>query len=210
MRRNVALAVLTLMSVGFTEAQELEPIALDPPDLRRGRPFMEALSVRASVREWSSEMLSRKDLSDLLWAANGVNRPESGKRTASSAMNAQDIDVYVLMAQGAYLYDAHSQVLKPVLSGDYREQAGLTDAPVYLILVSDVDRFERGSDELKLSWAHIDSGIVSQNISLFCAATGLRTRPRASFPEMERLREALELAETQHVLLNHPVGYAKP
>jgi nitroreductase len=209
MLRTGVYPVLTFMLVGLVQAQELQPISLDSPDLKRGLSVMEALSVRASVREWSSEMLNRKDLSDLLWAANGVNRPESGKRTAPSALNAQDIDVYVLLVEGAYLYEAPNHVLKPVANGDFRALAGLTDAPVYLILVSDLSRFQRGSEESKASWARIDSGIVSQNISLFCAATGLNTLPRSSFPELEKLRQNLNLGESQHILLNHPVGYAR-
>jgi nitroreductase len=228
---------------GALSAQELKPIALMKPDKTRGLPVMEALSVRASVREWSSKPLSMQDLSDLLWAANGINRPD-GKRTASSAQNAQDIDIYVFMEEGIYLYNAPENRLNPVAAGDYRDLPGKTDAPVNLVLVTDISKF-RGPgdpppaggrpgtppagtpppaggpppnavkmtpdqvDSLKLGWGNIDCGIVSQNISLFCAATGIKTRPRASFPGAAKIRELLTLKPTQHILLNHPVGYAK-
>ncbi|MCX8159836.1 MAG: nitroreductase family protein [Candidatus Saccharicenans sp.] len=250
----------------FLLAQDLKTIQLKDPDKKRGLPVMEALAVRASVTEWSEKELSLQDLSDLLWAANGLNRPESGKRTASSAMNAQDVDIYVFMKDGVYLYEAKSHCLLPVVAGDHRSecfpprpprpsqpgQPGQPTppsptreketparpakptgqqppnplvppppsamapaqpqpplpAPVILLLVSDISRFRAGSDELKKEWAAIDTGIVSQNISLFCAATGLGTRPRASM-DREKIRSLLQLKDSQLPLLNHPVGYKK-
>lgn len=237
-------AVLFLVPVLLRgQAQEAQAIKLNEPNKTRGLPVMEALSVRASVRDWSDKDISLQDLSDLLWAANGVNRPD-GKRTASSAMNAQDVDIYVFMKDGAYLYDAAVQALKPVLAGDHREEIMMmrpggpgpkpgpkpgekqqapppgakpgpggpggpqTPAPVQLILVSDISRFRMGETSLKLEWAAIDTGLVSQNISLFCAATGLGTRPRASI-DKAKIKELLKLSETQYPLLNHPVGYKK-
>jgi SagB-type dehydrogenase family enzyme len=180
---------------------------------------MEALSVRASVREWSEKDLGERDLSDLLWAANGINRPDK-RRTASSAMNAQDVDIYVFRKDGVYLYDAANHTLEPVVAGDQRSRIGMSPGgrqggppassapPVQLVLVSDISRFGAGTPELKLEWAAIDTGIVSQNISLFCAATGLGTRPRGSINK-PRLKELLKLKDTQYPLLEHPVGYRK-
>ncbi len=222
--------------------QELKPIKLNEPNKKRGLSVMEALSVRASVTEWSEKELSLQELSDLLWAANGINRPESGKRTAPSAQNAQDVDIYVFTKDGVYLYDHKAHSLVPVVAGDHRtlvfmprpprvgtgEQPYKTEQrlesppssgmpapppqvslpPVILLLVSDISRFRAGTQELKLEWAAIDAGIVSQNISLFCAATGLGTRPRASM-NREKIRNLLNLKETQFPLLNHPVGYKK-
>jgi nitroreductase len=173
---------------------------------------METLEVRASAREWSTRELSLQDLSDLLWAADGINRPDEGKRTASSAQNAQDVSVYVFMKQGVYIYDALKNSLQPVASGDFRDLSGKTDAPVMLVLIADISKFGAApdfSDSLRIGWSNIDVGIISQNISLFCAATGLKTRPRASFPGAAKMREILALKQSQHILLNHPVGYAK-
>ncbi|MCX7974893.1 MAG: SagB/ThcOx family dehydrogenase [Candidatus Aminicenantes bacterium] len=207
---------------GLFLGQELKPIKLNPPDKKRGLPFMEALAVRASVTEWSEKDLSLQDLSDLLWAANGINRPDSGKRTAASAQNAQDVDIYVFMKEGVYLYEAKDHSLIPLLAGDYRTELFFVRppakapeakpapnlAPVVLLLVSDISRFRSGSQELRLEWAAIDTGIVSQNISLFCAATGLGTRPRASM-DRPKIKELLKLKESQIPFLNHPVGYKK-
>jgi SagB-type dehydrogenase family enzyme len=189
-------------------AQELTPLKLNDPDKSRGLAVMQALAVRASVREYSEQKLSLQDLSDLLWAANGVNRPEEGKRTAPSAMNAQDCEIYVFLEEGIYLYNAFDQLLTPLRSGDYRPLTGVADAPVGLVLVSDISKFPSGEDSLKTTWAAIDAGVVSQNISLFCAATGLKTCPRAGL-EREKIQEILALKSTQYIMLNHPVGYEK-
>jgi nitroreductase len=168
----------------------------------------------------------------LLWAANGINRPAEKKSTASSAMNARDVDVYVFMKEGVYLYDTEHHELTPVLSGDLRSQIMMargprpggpppgdsarprppmppqSNPPIQIILVSDADRFRAGSQELRYEWGALDAGIVSQNISLFCAATGMKTRPRASM-DKEKIKNLLKLRDSQHVFLNHPVGYPK-
>jgi len=198
---------------GQSFAQDLKTIVLNPPDLKQGFPVMEALSLRASADEFSDTKLSLQDISDLLWAANGVNRKEIGKRTAPSAMNAQDIDIYVFEEEGVYLYEALSHVLNPMVSGDQRglvagHQVEVAKAAVILVLVSDISKFKSGEDTLKLSWAALDAGIVSQNISVFCAGVGLNTRPRASM-DLEKLRSVLHLKDSQHLMLNNPVSYKK-
>ena len=210
------------------ENAELTTIRLNEPSKKRGLPFMEALSVKASAREWSDEDLSLQDLSDLLWAANGINRPDEKKTTASSAQNARDVDIYLFMRDGVYLYDPDDHVLQPVMTGDFRSQLMMTppprpkdavgppppppppptNPPIQIILVSDISRFRFGPDELKCEWGAIDAGIVSQNISLFCAATGMMTRPRASM-DKEIIADLLDLGHTQYVFLNHPIGYPK-
>lgn len=211
--RSTILALsLSFMAMGVRgEPQTLEPIKLNPPRLDRGLSVMRALEARASAQEFGGRKLDLQDLSDLMWAANGVNRQESGKRTAPSAMNAQDIDVYLLLEEGAYRYDASGRKLEPVAAGDYRPlAAGRQDkfarAPAICLLVSDISRFSHGDDSLKMVWAAEDAGIVSQNIALFCAGAGLFARPRASM-ETDKLRRALNLAPTQRPMLNCPVSY---
>ncbi len=208
----ITVLFLTLIAMsGTSNAQKLEPIKLSPPRLDRGLAVMRALEARASAMEFEGRKLDLQDLSDLLWAANGVNRSESGHRTAPSAMNAQDIDVYLLLEEGAYLYNAPEHRLVPVARGDLRllaagRQDKFARAPAICLLVSDISRFRHGNDSLKLAWAAMDAGIVSQNIALFCAGAGLATRPRASM-DTERLKQALNLAPTQYPLLNCPVSY---
>jgi len=210
MKKIITLIYFMILAVSLF-AQGIKSIVLNPPDLKRGLPVMEALSQRASAGEFTATKLSLQDLSDLLWAANGINRKETGKRTAPSAMNAQDIDVYLFDDIGVYIYDAPNHILNPVSSGDKRgfvagSQADFAKAPVILVLISDTTRFKSGDDGQKLTWAAFDAGIVSQNISLFCAGIGLKTRPRASM-DQQKLREILHLKDSQLLMLNDPVSY---
>jgi len=192
-------------------AQNAEPIALKEPDLKRGIPVMQALSLRKSTRVFDPKPLELQDMSNLLWAANGINRPDEGKRTAPSAINAQDIDVYVLMESAAYLYNPEKNILEHVVDGDFRKLAAdrqetIADAPLFLLLVSETARFQRGDEDQKMTWAAEDAGIVSQNISIFCASGNLATVVRAIM-DRDGLREALSLKDTQKLMLNHPVSY---
>lgn len=197
--------------VGVVAGQGLKPIALLDPDLSRGKSTMLALSERASVQGFDTTELTLRDMSDLLWAANGINRPQSGKRTAPSAQNSQEVDIYVCLRQGVYLYNAKENSLMPVVEGDYRDWAAGTQkwvakAPLICLLVADVSKFRSGDDMLRQTWGAIDVGIVSQNISLFCSAVGIGTRPRA-FMEVDKLSALLKLDANKRLLLNHPVGY---
>lgn len=176
--------------------QSIKPIQLSAPDMGREVTLMQAFADRKSTREFSPEMLSLQELSDLLWAANGINRPD-GKRTAPSAMNRQDIDIYVCTEQGAYLYDHKKHSLEPVTDQDIRT---LKKAPVCLVLVANGSGNE--------AWSAMDAGIVSQNISLFCAGAHLATVPRGSM-DADAIGKILKLSAKQKPLLNHPVGHFK-
>lgn len=171
------------------------------------------LAAKCSTREFAARELSEQDLGDLLWAANGVNRPEMGKRTAPSALNRQDVDVYVVRQDGCYLYDATEHRLVPVAEGDYRKDVAAgqdfaAEAPVSLVLVSDYARMGDVASAGTAKACAIDAGIVSQNISLFCAAAELATVPRMTMNE-KALRKVLKLKDSQQLMLNHPVGYMK-
>ena len=190
--KKIVLAFLLCSALGAQAAQA--PITLPAPDKTRGSSIMQALAQRKSTREFAPEALTRQDLADLLWAANGVNRLD-GKRTAPSALNRQDIEVYAAFADGAYRYDAPSHMLMPVTAEDIRP---VKEAPVVLLLVAKEDT----------AYAPIDAGIVSQNIYLFCAGVGLATVTRGSM-DAEALAQALKLGKGQKVILNQPVGYFK-
>jgi hypothetical protein len=224
----LSLFILAIPCNAIGQSSELKTIKLNKPNLKRGLPFMETLSVKASARTWSDRDLSLQDLSDLLWAANGINRPGEKKYTASSAQNAHDVDLYLFMKSGVYLYDYDNHTLEPVIPGDFRSQIMMrpppmpkkmgdkprpprpapSNPPIQIMLISDSSRFKMGRPELRYEWGAIDTGIVSQNISLFCAATGIKTRPRASM-DKEKIKKLLKLKDSQYVFLNHPVGYAK-
>lgn len=186
---------------------------MNKPDKSRNVTLMQALDKRHSERAFANKQLTHQDLSDLLWAANGINRPSEGKRIAPSANNVQEVDVYVCMKDGCYLYDAKAHQLQPVAKGDYRsavagQQNFVTEAPVCLILVADLSRFNSGNPEQLLIVGACDTGIISQNISLFCSSAGLVTVPRMTM-DKNALEKILKLKKSQHLLLNHPVGYAK-
>lgn len=210
MRRVVpVMALFLFLSTAFS----LDAVKLFPPDLNRSGTLMTALQKRSSATRYGAKELSVRDLSDLLWAANGVNRPPSGKRTAPSALNAQDISVFVFTARGAWLYDHKKTELTPAAEGDHRGllaggQGGVAKAPVVLLLVSDTSRFPFGDRNRKLQWGAMDAGIVSQNISLFCASAGLLTRVRGTM-DAKKLSEILKLKGDQVPMLNHPVSYGE-
>ncbi len=209
---RVVLICLSFVIITGLFAQNSEPIELNPPSKERGSTVIQALAERASVREFDTTPISNQDLSDLLWAANGINRPESGLRTAPSAVNAQDIDVYVFIESGVYIYNAKEHILDMVVSGDQRRVFSAPDAedypPLLCLLVSDISRFRVGDDALKLQWAAMDAGIVSQNILLFATSVEMVGRPRASM-DKELIKDMLSLSETQYPMLNIPVSYKK-
>ncbi|WP_303010959.1 SagB/ThcOx family dehydrogenase [uncultured Bacteroides sp.] len=210
--RKVQLLFACLVFSAVTFAAD-KVIKLPEPNLNRTGTVMKALSERHSTREYASKALSLSDLSDLLWAANGVNRKDSGKRTAPSALNKQDVDVYVVLPEGSYLYDARNHQLNLVAEGDYRGavaggQAFVKAAPVSLVLVSDLSRFGDVKNARNSLMGAMDAGIVSQNISIFCSSANLATVPRASM-DSAQLKKMLKLKDSQIPMMNHPVGYFK-
>jgi nitroreductase len=192
-------------------APELAPVTLPPPQTDGGMPLMKALKLRASSRAFAPDPLPPQTLSNLLWAAWGINRPQEGKRTAPSARNWQDVDVVVVNASGAYLYDAKANVLKPMVAGDLRPLTGVQDfvkeAPVNLLLVADASRTQGGQEPGPLAYA--DAAFIAQNVYLFCASEGLAVVVRASF-DGPALARALKLSGTQKVLLAQTVGFPRP
>ena len=210
MKKSAIYLLIAIMTIPCV-AQPSRRIVLDPPDTTRGMPVMTALARRASVRAFNPGPINHKDLSDMIWAANGINRPGEGKRTAPSAINAQDVDVYVWMGSAFYLYEPEGHLLELVVEGDYRSiiagsQDYVNDAPLIFLLVSDISRFRWGDESQRLHSAAMDAAMVAQNILLFCASEGFATVPRGIM-DTEKLREVLNLKESQHPMLNVPVSY---
>jgi SagB-type dehydrogenase family enzyme len=213
-KTSIVVLCLGLIFILFsqTSAEELKPIQLPKPQMDGGRPLMQVLKDRKSSREFSLEKLSLQVLSNLLWAASGVNRPESGRRTAPTAANWQEIDIYLAMAEGLYLYDAKSHLLKPVLAEDIRALAGrqlfVKDAPLNVIYVADFSRISRGTDEEKEFFSAADTGFIAQNVYLFCASEGLATVVRANI-DKPTLAKTMKLGPDQKITLSQTVGYPK-
>ncbi len=193
-------------------AQELKPILLPQPQTAGGRPLMQVLKDRHSSREFRSDKLPPQVLSNLLWAAFGVNRPDSGKRTAPSAMNRQEIDIYVAMQDGLYVYEAKANALNPVLAQDLRGATGMQpfvkDAPLNLVYVADFAKAGGASSEDQVIYAAAGTGFISQNVYLFCASEGLATVVRASFDRVG-LPKLMKLRPDQRIILVQTVGYPK-
>ena len=191
-------------------AGELAPIELPKPRMEGGMPLMKALAARKTSRSFSSEKLPEQVLSDLLWAAWGVNRPDSGKRTAPSARNWQEIDVYVALAEGVFLYDAKAHRLEPVLAEDLRAMTGtqgfVKDAPVNLVYVADLARMEGATESDRVFYSAADTGFIAQNVYLYCASEGLATVVRGSVTR-PALKKALRLRQDQEIILAQSVGY---
>jgi SagB-type dehydrogenase family enzyme len=206
------LSTLLLLSAALPAAAP-PALPLPPPRTTGGKPLMDALRERQSQREFRADALEPQVLSDLLWAAFGVNRPANTHRTAPSAMNSQEIDLYVLLRAGAYRYDAVQHRLDPVAEGDLRAQTGGQDfvkvAPLALVFVADLARMVKAKPEVKEPYAWVDTGYVSQNVYLYCASAGLGTvvHELGSRPP---LSTALQLRPDQRITLAQTVGYPAP
>jgi len=186
-------------------------IALPQPDKHGGLPLLEALAARHSSRDFARDSLPLPLLSGLLWAACGMNRDDGG-RTAPSALNAQEVDVFVALATGTYLYDAAANALRLVTASDVRRVTGYQDfvdqAPMDLVYVADHARMRMVPAAQRDSYAYVAAGAIAQNVYLFAASTGLSTVIRA-WIDRAALADALALTHDQHVLLSQTVGFHK-
>ncbi len=198
----IQILITTLFS------QATGDIKLLSPKFEKQATFFDALKNRKTDRSFADKELSLQQLSDLLWAANGVNRPESGKRTAPTAHDDREVDVYVAMATGLYLYDPDQHSLKLVHHEDIRSATGRQEfvktAPINLIFVADYRR-TKGDQSSKDFYAATDTGFISQNVYLYCAAEGLATVVRGMV-ERSNLAEKMQLHPDQHIMLAQTVG----
>ncbi len=204
---SAALAAAPTVAV----AQEPKPFDLPPPRSEGGQPLTAALKLRRSTREYSDRPLPVQVLSDLLWAAFGVNRP-SGDRTAPYWRHVMVMDIYVAMADGVWLYEPKAHTLLPHLKDDIRAQTGLQDfvatAPLNLVYVAHGERMTDVSAEERRLYASVDTGFIGQNVYLFCASEGLATvfRGAVDYPKLAR---TLQLPDQQFVTFAQTVGYPR-
>lgn len=211
--KTLIMSILAATAISSCAAQD---ITLPAPLKSGGNTLAEALSTRRSIREFNPDRdLTLQQVADLLWSAAGINRPD-GHTTNPTAMNSQEIAVYLFDKNGVYQYDKQNNRLSRVAEGDHRPlvagtkeftQDFVLDAPVSLVMVADIDKFERGGD-MRLVLGACDAGIVTENINLYCAANGLATVTRATM-DQKGIVALLGLRESQIPLLNNPVGYAK-
>lgn len=202
----------SLIFAAVAAAQDLPRVVqLPEPDRSGGMPLMQALNERKSARDFSDERLDQQQLSNLLWAAWGVNRAD-GRRTAPSSRNRQEIDIYLCMQDGVYLYEAANhqlRLLKPLdLRGLTGTQAFAATAPLNIVYVADLTKLGANAGDTITISQGANCGFIAQNVYLYCASAGLATVVRGMV-NREELAEALGLAETQRILLAQTVGRPK-
>jgi|GEM_PF-385509 len=213
----VCLATMMPMILSDGERDRVGQLAMDLPDISLpaprkdgGKPLMQALRERRSTRAFDTRKLPDGVVSDLLWAAFGISRPDSGRRTAPSARNWQEVEVYAITAEGAYLYDAKENRLRAVLKGDLRKLTGIqpfaATVPLNLVFVADFSKETGVPLEDKILYSATDTGFISQNVYLFCASEGLATVVRGAV-DRKSLAQALRLPENKRVILTQAVGY---
>ncbi|MDR3590621.1 MAG: SagB/ThcOx family dehydrogenase [Negativicutes bacterium] len=208
----LSFVLMMTLVMNTASAQDFTTIKLSPPETDKGKPLMQVFQERQSGREFANRNLELQDLSNLLWAAYGINR-QDGKHTAPSARNVQEYEIYVIMEQGVYVYEPKNHELVPVVEGDYRGSAGsqayVATAPVDLMYVADLSKISWMPDmNGKLSIAYIDVGFIAENAALFCASEGLVSVPRLNM-DTAKLAQIMRLSPDQKVILSTSVGYPK-
>jgi hypothetical protein len=200
-----SIAILILCSAWSLAAEEpLPQVMLPPAQMQGGKPLLEALRARQTTREFKPDRLPPQSLANLLWAAFGINRTETGQRTAPSAMNSQEIDLYALLPEGLFLYDAKKNRLRGVSTTDIRSKGGgqeaFRQAPVTLVYVADLSRLNKASTETRPFYAGFDAGCICQNVYLYCASEGLATVVH----DLDRgpLATAMKLRADQKIILD--------
>jgi nitroreductase len=213
MKKRIFLVICAL-TLNATFMQVIsQDITLPAPNKTGGKPLMQALNERQSIRTFTKENLTTQQLSDLLWAGWGINRPADKKRTAPSSRNMQEIDVYVALSGGLYLYDPESNTLKQIHNRDIRKVCGtqdfVADAPVNLVFVADMAKLgKKEGDEIKdsdllSSWAN--TGFIAQNVYLYCASENLGCVVRGLVPK-DKLAPEMGLRSNQVIILAQTVG----
>jgi len=209
----VRLAAPLLFAIPWcVTAQGVPEIKLPAPRMEGGMPLMQALKERRTTRDFLEKPLAKEVLSDLLWAAFGYNRPAEGKRTAPSAWDHQEIDIYVFTREGVYVYDVKLHSLRPVMRGDQRASTADTDfarqAPVSLVYIADHSKMVQSEPDKKPFYAAVDTGFIGQNVYLYCASQGLGTVIHDG-TDKPALAGKLRLRSEQEITLAQAVGYLK-
>ncbi|WP_010422113.1 SagB/ThcOx family dehydrogenase [Anaerophaga thermohalophila] len=208
---SASIFMITVVSFGQSQI-----IKLPAPDKTGGMPLMKALNERHSSRSFSRKELSNQQLSNLCWAAWGYNRIDEKKRTAPSSSNKQEMELYVVMQEGAYYYNAEKHQLELIKAGDLRAYCGKQDfvakAPVNFIYVANMKKAGvENPDDITpehLMTSHANTGFIAQNTYLACASEGLICVVRA-WIDKPALEKALGLSPFHKVILGHTIGYGE-
>jgi nitroreductase len=206
------LIIITIAFISNSVFSQKDVINLPSPEREGGKPLMEALDERHSAREFANKTMPEQTLSNLLWAAYGINREEAGKHTVPTSRNVQDIDVYITTQEGAFLYLPKKNALKKVVDSDIRASMGkqefTSNAALNLVYVSDFSKYEGGDETSKHITASAHCGFIGQNVYLYCASEGLNSVFRA-WIDKDLIHKKLQLADDHHVIYTQTVGYPK-
>lgn len=209
-KSGVIIALILCIFTQKAMAQDKISIRLPTPDRSGGKALMTCLNLRSSSREFSTREIPLQELSNILWAANGINRKKDGKHTAPTAMNQQNMEVYVMLPDGIYFYNDLSNTLDLIQVGNHMKSAGMQDfvarSMLNIIIVSDMNKLGDGAAEKKLIYAGVHAGAIMQNIYLYCASADLHTVVRASF-DQKVLADLLKLPENKQIILAQTLGY---
>jgi SagB-type dehydrogenase family enzyme len=212
--KKLIFTLLTIASICLSlTAQD---ISLPAPDKKGGKPLMQALNERQTTRSFTEDNLTQQQLSDMLWAAWGINRADQKKRTAPSAMNYQEIDVYVALPEGLYIYVAESHTLKMINNKDLRKTTGtqnyVNNAALNLVYVADMGKAGKKEgvkiDDSDLFMSYSDAAFMAQNVYLYCASSNLGCVVRGSIPK-DKLAPEMGLRSNQVIIIAQTVGVAK-
>jgi nitroreductase len=217
MKKNTLKLLTIFLLSGILVPLIAQDIILPAPDKTGGKPLMQALNERQTTRSFAKDSLTRQQLSDMLWAGFGINRPDQGKRTAPSAMNWQEIDIYVTLPGGSYVYVAETHTLKFLNNKDLRKETGaqefVADAALNIVYVADMSkRGKKEGDEIKdsdLFMTYSDAAFIAQNVYLYCASANLGCVVRGSVPEDGTISADLGLRTNQRIILAQTVGVPK-
>jgi len=216
MKKHILFLLVIVAINGSMVSLIAQDIVLPSPDKTGGKPLMQALNERQTTRSFTKDSLTLQQLSDLLWAGFGINRPDQGKKTAPSAMNWQEIEIYLTMATGTYVYKPESHSLKFVNNKDLRKETGsqdfVADAPLNIVYVADLGkRGKKEGEEVKdsdLFMTYADAAFIAQNIYLYCASSNLGCVVRGGVPD-NNLATELGLRPDQRIIMAHTVGVPK-
>jgi SagB-type dehydrogenase family enzyme len=209
--KQLTLMMMALI-ISLTGCAQDKEIQLPDPVTTGGMPLMEVLKTRKSVREFSEQKIDNQTLSNLLWATFGYSRLDEKKRTAPTARNKQEFEIYCAMENGLYLWNAERNVLILITKEDIRATTGKQDfvasAPLNLIFVCNNDKLDGAPDETQRRYVFIDTGYLSENLYLYCASAGLATVVRGNF-DNEALLKSMQLPANQWIVITQTVGYPK-
>ena len=212
--KKIIISILTIVSISFGAIAQ--DISLPAPDRKGGLPLMQALGQRQTTRSFTDDKLNQQQLSDMLWAAWGINRADQKKRTAPSAMNYQEIDLYVAMANGLYLYIPENHSLRMINEKDLRKATGtqsyVNNAALNIVYVADMGKAGKKEgvkiDDSDLFMSYSDAAFIAQNVYLYCASANLGCVVRGSIPK-DKLALEMGLRSNQYIILAQTVGIPK-